>query len=177
MPAIYYYNFYVNTVSFQLLAMETVKNPFIQEALNVLLVGNNPIEMGFILDKLDDISVLKVIPEIAFDISSALERLKHFQPNFILIDDNLDREKLFETVRRFSLNRKTKEVPIAILKNSNYKDTVPSASVLDYILKQNLSPVLLYNVLRNSQKFRRTQLSLYQTYRKRKRTLLGYRKS
>ncbi len=157
--------------------METVKNPVIQEALRVLLVGNNPIEIGSILDKLNDISILKVIPEIAFDISSALQRLRHFQPNFILIDDNLDREKLFETVHRFSLNRKTKDVPIAILKNSNYKETVPSASVLDYILKQNLSPIILYNALQNSEKFRRTQISLYQTYRRRKRTLLGYRKT
>jgi len=156
--------------------MESVKNSTDQESQNVLLIGNNPAEIGSILDKLNDISFLRINPEIAFDLPSALQRLTHFQPNFILIDDNLGRDKLYQAVHRFSLNRKTKEVPIIILKNSNYKETVGSTSILDYVLKHNLSSEALYNMLKNSQKFRRTQLYLYQTYRKRKRVLLGVKK-
>lgn len=157
--------------------MESLKKPAVVESQNVLLIGNNPAEIGSILDKLNDISFLKIYPEIAFDLSSALQRLTHFHPNFIFIDDNLDRDKLYQAVHRFSLNRKTKDVPIIILKNSNYKETVASTSILDYILKQNLSPEALYSMLKNSQKFRKTQLYLYQTYRKRKRSVLGTKRN
>ena len=55
-----------------MIVMEFVKKPIIEESLNVLLIGNNPMEMGLILDKLSNISFFKVIPEIAFDLSSAL---------------------------------------------------------------------------------------------------------
>jgi CheY-like chemotaxis protein len=142
------------------------------EPLNVLLIGNNPIEMGRVLEKLQQVRGHKIITEIAFDLKSILERLMRFHPNFILIDDNIGRSELLVTINALSSNRKTKDIPITVLKNSNYHEAMGSASILDYLLKQNLSPEALYNTLKNSLKFRRTQLYLYQAYRKRKNQLL-----
>jgi CheY-like chemotaxis protein len=142
------------------------------EPLNVLLIGNNPIEMGRVLEKLQQVRGHKIITEIAFDLKSILERLMRFRPNFILIDDNIGRSELLVTINALSSNRKTKDIPITVLKNSNYHEAMGSASILDYLLKQNLSPEALYNTLKNSLKFRRTQLYLYQAYRKRKNQLL-----
>jgi CheY-like chemotaxis protein len=143
------------------------------EPLNVLLIGNNPIEMGRVLEKLQQVRGHKIITEIAFDLKSILERLLRFHPNFILIDDNIGKSELLATINSLSSNRKTKDIPITVLKNSNYHEAMGSASILDYLLKQNLSPEALYNTLKNSLKFRRTQLYLYQAYRKRKNQLLG----
>ena len=139
--------------------------------LNVLLVGNNPIEMGRVLDKLRQVKGQKIITEIAFDLKSILERLVRFTPNFILIDDNIGRHELMETVNSLSGNRTTKDVPITVLKNSNYTESLGSASILDYLLKQNLSSEDLYNTLKNTLRFKRTQSFLYQTYKKRTRPL------
>ena len=75
-------------------------------------------------------------------------------------------------VKSLSSNKKTKDVPITVLKNSNYHESLASSSILDYLLKQNLSPEDLYKTVKNSLRFRRTQLYLYQAYKKRKDQLL-----
>jgi CheY-like chemotaxis protein len=152
--------------------MEKVKQQQSEDQLNVLLVGNNPIEMGKILDNLNRVPGKKIITEIAFDIRSILERLLKFHPNFILIDDNIGRLELAQAINALSSNNKTKDIPITVLKNSNYEESGTSSSILDYLLKQNLSPQVLYNALKNSLKFRRTQLYLYNAYQKRKDHLL-----
>jgi len=143
-----------------------VQNP---NPLNVLLIGNNPMELGTVLDKLKEVRAQKIITEIAFDLRSILERLIRFNPNFIFIDDNIGRLELAETLKQLSSNRKTKDVPITVLKSSNYHEALGASSVLDYLLKQNLSADALYNTVKNSLRFRRTQLYLYKIYQKRKR--------
>ena len=147
-------------------------NTRVLEPLHVLLIGNNPMEMGGVLEKLKQVRGQKIITEIAFDIRSILERLIRFRPNFIFIDDNIGRTELLETINTLSNNRKTRDIPITVLKNSNYHESLGSASILDYLLKQNLSPEDLCNTVKNSLKFRRTQLYLYNAYKKRKGQLL-----
>lgn len=144
------------------------------EPVNILLVGNNPIELGRVLDSLKKITSKRIVTEIAFDLKSICERLLRFQPNFILIDDNVGKNELQETVRTLSVNKKTQDVPITVLKNSNYSEALgsSSSSILDYLLKQNLTAESLYNALKNSLKLRRTQLYLYQAYQKRKQALM-----
>jgi CheY-like chemotaxis protein len=144
------------------------------EPLNILLIGNNPIDMGKTLEKLNQIKGRKIITEIAFDLKSIVERLIRFNPNYILIDDNIGKTELDLTVDTLSRTRKTKNIPITVLKNSNYHESSSSSTsgALDYLLKQNFSSESLYMAIRNSLKFRRTQLFLYRAYRKRKGQLL-----
>jgi hypothetical protein len=149
--------------------METLRRG---ETMNVLLVGNNPIEMGRVLEKLKQVRGQRIATEIAFDLKSILERLLRFQPNFILIDDNIGRHELMETVNKLSSNRTTKDVPITVLKNSNYSESFASTSILDYLLKQNLSADDLYKTLKNTLRFRTTQRYLYETYKKGRGQLL-----
>ena len=149
--------------------METLRTG---ETMNVLLVGNNPIEMGRVLEKLKQVRGQRIATEIAFDLKSILERLLRFQPNFILIDDNIGRHELMETVNKLSSNRTTKDVPITVLKNSNYSESFASTSILDYLLKQNLSADDLYKTLKNTLRFRTTQRYLYATYQKGRGQLL-----
>lgn len=138
------------------------------ESLNVLLIGNNPMEMGIVLEKLNQVRTQKIITEIAFDLKSILERLIRFNPNFIFIDDNIGRLELRQTVKQLASSRKTKDIPITVLKSSNYEEAMGASGILDYLLKQNLSADALYNTVRNSLKFRRTQLYLNKVYQKRK---------
>jgi hypothetical protein len=141
------------------------------EPVHVLLIGNNPIDMSSILEKLNQIRNAKVITEIAFDLRSILERLMKFKPNYILIDDNIGKTELTHTVNALAQAAKTKNIPITVLKNSNYQEAYGAGTILDYLLKTNLSAELLYSTLRNSIKFRKTQLYLYKAYNKRRRAL------
>jgi DNA-binding NarL/FixJ family response regulator len=143
------------------------------EPVNVLLIGNNPIDLSRTLEKINQLRGRKVITEIAFDLRSIVERLMRFTPNFILIDDNIGRAELAQAISALTKSRKTKNIPITVLKNSNYQEATPTAGVLDYILKQSFSPEALYSAIRNSLKFRRTQAYLYKAYRRRKGQVLG----
>jgi hypothetical protein len=140
------------------------------EPLNVLLIGNNPIDLTKTLDKLNQIHGRRIITEIAFDLRSIVERLIKFNPNYILIDDNIGKSELDQTIHTLSKSRKTKDVPITVLKNSNYHESSVSG-IMDYVLKQHFSAESFYSMLRNSLKFKRTQLFLYKAYQRRKRQL------
>ena len=153
--------------------METViQNSQSSNPLNVLHIGNNPMEMGSILEKLNQVRNQKIKTEIAFDLKSILERLIRFSPNFIFIDDNIGRFELQQTVKQLSTNRKTKDIPITVLKSSNYQEAMGASSILDYLLKQNLSAEALYNTVKNSLRFRRTQLYLNKVHKRRKNVFL-----
>ena len=51
------------------------------DTMNVLLVGNNPIELSGVLEKLRQVRGQRIATEIAFDVKSILQRLLRFQPN------------------------------------------------------------------------------------------------
>ncbi|HYG02317.1 MAG TPA: hypothetical protein VD927_07715 [Chryseosolibacter sp.] len=139
------------------------------KTLNVLLIGNNPIELSAILSKLNQITSTKVITEIAFDLKSVLERLMKFRPNYILIDDNLNKVEFSSAMQVISENSKTRNVPVAVLKNSNYNEANGSNLFADYLLKANLTAESIYKAFRNSLRMRRTQALILKSLRKQKR--------
>ena len=150
--------------------METKVRLTKSEPLHVLLIGNNPIDLTKTLEKINHLRGFRIITEIAFDLRSIIERLMSFSPNYILIDDNIGKTELTETINTLSKTRKTKDVPITVLKNSNYHESTPTG-ILDFVLKQNFTAESFYSILRNSLKLKRTQLYLYKAYQRRKKQL------
>jgi hypothetical protein len=57
------------------------------------------------------------------------------------------------------------------LKNSNYQEAM-NTGVMNYILKDSITGESLYTALKNSLKFKKTQLYLHQAYKRRKGQLL-----
>jgi PleD family two-component response regulator len=163
---------FVNTVKVHtILSMESGKTESaIDEVLKLLVVGNNPIELSRVLDQIKKIDREKVV-EIAFDFQSILDRLHNFKPDFILIDDNIGRAELRHVVDSLLSERRTRNIPITVLKNSNYREAI-SSGVMDFILKENLSGESIYRAFRNSLKVKKTQLYLYNSYKKRKGQLM-----
>lgn len=140
------------------------------DVVRVLVVGNNPIDLSGVSNKL----LLKNQPietQIAFDLKSLQERLQNFEPTYIVIDDNLGRAALHEAVRVLLKDKRTRQIPITVLKNSNYIETIGHGA-LNFVLKQNLTGEALYRAMTNSLKFRKTQRYLAEAYRKRKGQLL-----
>ena len=164
-------NFVNSSKVHTILSMETGKREgSAEEILKLLVVGNNPIELSKVLDQIEKIDRVKVI-KIAFDFQSIIDRLSGFKPDFILIDDNIGKSELRHVVDELLSERRTRNIPITILKNSNYHEAI-SSGVIDFILKENLSGESIYKALRNSLKIRKTQLYLYNSYKKRKGQLM-----
>jgi CheY-like chemotaxis protein len=141
-----------------------------KDILKLLVVGNNPIELSKVLDQIEKIDRVKEV-RIAFDFQSIIDRLSGFKPDFILIDDNIGRPELRHVVDKLLRERRTRNIPITVLKNSNYHEAI-SSGVMDYILKENLSADSIYKALRNNLKIRKTQMYLYQSYKQRKGQLI-----
>lgn len=138
-----------------------------QEKLKVLVVGNNPIELGRVFDALQKIRDRNIMTEIAFDLKTILERLVRFSPHYILIDDNIGKLELKSAVEALHHERKTKNIPITILKSSNYHEAI-NTGVMNYVLKESITGESLHTALKNSLKFKKTQLYLSKAYKKRK---------
>jgi hypothetical protein len=147
-----------------------------KDSLQVLMLGNNPIELNRVLERLQEVKTRTIITEFAFDLKSSLQCLVKFRPSFIIIDDNIGKSELDLSVRTFSNQRKTKHVPITIIKNSNYEQVV-NYGPLNYVLKSNLTGDLLYRALANSMKNRKAQEYLKLVYRKRKGQLKQFLKT
>jgi CheY-like chemotaxis protein len=141
------------------------------QTVRIMMVGNNPLELSKLLTRIQKINDKTVIIETAFDGHSILARLEKFTPDFILLDDNLGRAELRQVVKSLYRTKETREIPITILKNSNYTEAIGSG-VMDYLLKDNLTGESLYKSLVNSMKLRKTQQYLYMAYKKRKGQLM-----
>jgi DNA-binding NarL/FixJ family response regulator len=137
------------------------------DKVHVLVMVNNPTELSAVFEMIRRIKVRPVVAEFAFNLSGTLQALSRFKPNYILIDDNIGRVELQHTVEHLAHHRKTKHVPITIIKNSNYLEAM-NTGVMNYVLKHTLTPEALYKALVNSLKFKRTQMYLQRAYRKRK---------
>lgn len=146
--------------------------PETAESVRILLIGNNPIEMSSLLEVIAKIPDRNIITEIAFDVKSITSRLVKFQPTLILIDDNIGQKELSLTIQSLSHNIKTREVPITVIKNSNYTEALVTADILDYLLKINLTTESIYNTIKNALKFKRTRKLLAEAYNKRKVLLM-----
>ncbi|MEO1050237.1 MAG: hypothetical protein AAFX87_06415 [Bacteroidota bacterium] len=143
------------------------------EPINVFLVGNNPVELSSIYDRLSSFKGRKYIAEIAFDLKNILNRVIHFNASCIVIDDNIGRKRISKLIKSLTRNKRTKDIPIALLKNSNYTD-VPSDGVQDFILKDHATSEALSKTLLNAIKLRRTKIYLYKTYKKSKGQIASF---
>jgi DNA-binding NarL/FixJ family response regulator len=137
----------------------------------ILLVGNSPLELSGVINLIGQIPDQEFITETAFDTKSLWSRLRNFSPAFILIDDNIGKSELSETIHALTHNTKTSDIPIAVIKNSNYIESLPTPDIWDYILKDNLSSTSLVMALRNTLKFKRTRQYFKQALENRKMLL------
>jgi hypothetical protein len=136
------------------------------EKWNVLVVGNNPIELGHVFERLHAIRGHKILTEMAFDLQTILQRLTLFRPQHIIIDDNVGQTALQNIVDKLHRG-KSSRVPITVLKNSNYREAIGNG-VMNFVLKQGLTSELLYLELLNSLRFFETHQYWNRAYRKRK---------
>jgi response regulator of citrate/malate metabolism len=143
------------------------------QTLKIMVVGNNPIDLSKMLTRIQKINDKIVVTEIAFDAQSLLLRLGTFKPDYILLDDNIERGELKAIIKLLHTERETRGIPITIVKNSNYSEAVGNG-VMDYVLKETLTGDSLYRILVNSLKFRKTQTFLYQAYNSRKGQLMRF---
>ncbi len=144
---------------------ETVSNP-----INVLIIGNNPIELTRITDKLKGLKGRKIIADFCFSTRDSLLKIMKSQPGCILVDDNLDKKSITDLSNRLNKNNKTRHIPITLLKSS-YKNQKYIPGISDFLLKDNLSPESFAKSIINVIRFRKSQRYLYIKIKKNQRKI------
>lgn len=156
------------------MATLSTKQP-IGDSINVFLLGNNPIELSNIYEKLKGIRTKRFNAEIGFDLKDAYKRIMKFNPKCILIDDNLEGLYLKSLIKKLSSGGKTRNIPITIIKNSNYSNTY-IGEAQDFILKDGITSEALSSSILNSIKWKSMHKLVSRSYEKRKSQLLSFLK-
>jgi hypothetical protein len=146
--------------------METVTPNQANESINVYLIGNNPIELSSIYEKLKAIKNRTFKTEIGFELKGLVNKIRKFSPSCILIDDNLERLHIKKLLKGLSGNSKTRDIPITVIKNSNYKEGF--GDVQDYVLKDSLTSESLFLSINNSIRLSHMRGFILKRYRKNK---------
>ena len=141
-----------------------------KEPINILLVGNNPMDLGHVYQYLTKFPNRKVIIDYCFDLKDSIIKALKSRPTCILLDDTYSKKIIKNFIDTINGNNKTKDIPITLLKSSNYRDIVTSG-VQEFLLKENLTSDRLYKTIFNAIKFKRTQRILKIERRRRKRQL------
>jgi len=122
--------------------------------ISVLLVGNNPIEMSLVYEKLHDLKDKIKRIETAFSHADMLNKINLTNPNCILLDDNLGTKPLKAIVEHVNTLRK-EAISITLLKTSNRQEI--TSGIQEYLMKDGIDSARIYTALRNALKFKKTQ--------------------
>ena len=123
-----------------------------KEHTNVLIIGNNPIEMTTIYNNLNDYRTKNYIADVCFNVSDSFSKMLKNRPDCILLDDNIlvDQVKLF--VKKLKENAKLREIPIVLLKSSNFSFAFGN-EVQDFLLKGNMNMDVLSSAIERNTSF------------------------
>ena len=151
-----------------------VKSPVMekQKSLRVFLFGNNPSDLSNIYDQMTSIRKIKFITDYSFDFKNLLTRITKFNPDCLLIDDNMEKNDLKKLLSLLKGNQKTKRIPITIVQHTN-RDDMPREGAEGFILKQTLTAESLLTTILSSMKAHDLQDYLKDSYSRRKRILVN----
>ncbi len=132
--------------------------------IKVYMIGNNPIDISDVYQKLKDYASDSFHTEYGFDLKKAFRHILKSRPSCVLIDDNIGLPIMQKFMAKLSAHKDTQDIPVAVLKNSNYRE---SGAVLatDYILKEGLSADSLKKLILRTIRFKKMHLMFLKSYR------------
>jgi chemotaxis response regulator CheB len=120
--------------------------------INVLLVGNNPLEMSLVYEKIFDLKDKIKRIETAFSQADMLNKIHLTHPNCILLDDNMGIKPLKSIVK--TVNALSKEaISITLLKTQNKQEV--TSGVHEYLMKEGIESARIYRALINALRFKK----------------------
>ena len=129
--------------------LEAIKKK--REHLNVMIIGNNPIEITSIYNSLNEYRGKNYIADVCFSIKDSITRMVKNRPDCILLDDNIIVDHLKSFVSKLKESSKLRNIPVVLLKSSNFNFTLAN-DVQDFLLKGNLTTEILSNTIEKNVK-------------------------
>lgn len=117
-----------------------------REHINVLIIGNNPIEITSIYNNLNNYRGRNYIADVCFSIKDSLNKMLKSKPDCILLDDNIVVDQIKMLINKIRESSRFRNIPIVLLKSSNFNFAAGN-EVQDYLLKGNLTTEILSNTI------------------------------
>lgn len=105
---------------------------------NVLLVGNNPLELAHCSQLLSDFKRRKFKIETAFNSEECFKNCAKLKPAAIILDDSVGFMNLMEITEKLHKDSRFHDIPVIVLKNSNYYHAGMSENAVEFLLKDSL---------------------------------------
>lgn len=135
------------------------------EQMNILLIGNNPIELSDVDESVYNFSRGALRATFLFDLSKLASSLKNLNPSGVFIDDKLNIKEIKRAIFKMHKNRNTAHIPVTIIKSSNFAN-YPNLGADDFILNSSMSGQSIYKSVLNGKRFRKSRIYIKKAYRK-----------
>jgi response regulator of citrate/malate metabolism len=134
--------------------VDNLKNKDFSNQISVLLVGNNPIEMSFLYEKLSLLKSKISKIDTAFTQEDVLKKIFLMNPNCLLLDDNIGIKTLKAIIQNVNAINKGM-ISITLIKTNNKQEV--TSGVQEYLMKKDLDSTKIYHALKNALRFKKTQ--------------------
>jgi len=117
-----------------------------KEVTKVLIIGNNPLELAEIYDKLSNSRKKYYMVDVSFNLEDGKHKTFKNNPDVILLDDNLDYKGMSDFTNMVKKNPKYINLKLILMKTSNQKYILLD-QVEDYLLKPAINTEILDKVI------------------------------
>ena len=115
--------------------------------IRVLMIGNNPREMGCLSIHLRNFVWKRFAVNATFDLTEGWKIAQYYKPDYILIDASFGSQLIREFLHQLRSNKNTSSAVVALLKENNHSELI-IPGVQDYLLKDNIeSDTFAFDVL------------------------------
>lgn len=118
------------------------------QSIGVLIVGNNPMELGQYCRSLINFREANFTIETAFNVVECFRHIVKFKPSIVVVDDSIGFMNMIAIADKMRSDASNAHVPLIIIKNSSYhhatlKKTVDAFLMLDRMLDGELPYLIL----------------------------------
>lgn len=138
-----------------------VKSSFATPSIGVLMVGNNPMELGQYCRSLINFREAKFTIETVFNIGEFFRNIAKFKPSVVVLDDSVGFMSMMEITDKMLTDVRFAHIPVIVIKNSSYhhatlKKGVDAFVMLDRVLGGELPYLILETIQRRKEKSKKS---------------------
>lgn len=111
-------------------------NSTTSKVIKVLMIGNNPREMGCLSEHLRNFQWKNFNVVATFDLKQGRQLVQSLKPDYILLDAALGEKPLKSWVTQVREKKQTQNIAIAVMKDNNSQLVIPG--IQDFLLKDNI---------------------------------------
>ncbi|GJM27750.1 MAG: hypothetical protein DHS20C17_03850 [Cyclobacteriaceae bacterium] len=106
--------------------------------IKVLMIGNNPREMGCLSLHLRNFRWKRFVVNATFDLKEGWRIAQYYKPDYVLIEGSFEVDDIKEFINQLRSNKSTKLAIVTLLKENNHTELM-IPGVQDYLLKDNIA--------------------------------------